>query len=105
MGLRFRKSIRLGKYFRINLSSKGAGYSTGVKGIRYTKTATGKEYITYSIPGTGISYRESLSDSKSKNNKVKKITSQKASDFAQSEIFQKRIEILQKRNGSMEFPI
>lgn len=55
MGLRFRKSVKLGG-LRINFSKSGIGYSYGVKGLRYTKTAKGKERITASIPGTGISY-------------------------------------------------
>lgn len=57
MGLRFRKSIKLGG-LRINFSKSGIGYSYGVKGLRYTKTANGKDRITASIPGTGISYVE-----------------------------------------------
>lgn len=56
MGFRFRKSINLGKGFRINLSKSGIGYSWGVKGFRTTRTSTGKKMNTYSIPGTGISY-------------------------------------------------
>lgn len=60
MGFRFRKSVRLGKSVRLNFSSKGMGYSIGRKGFRYTKSANGKHYNTYSIPGTGISYRQSL---------------------------------------------
>ena len=56
MGLRFRKSINLGGGFRINLSKSGIGYSYGVKGLRYTKTAKGKERMTSSVPGTGISW-------------------------------------------------
>ena len=60
MGFRFRKSIKIGKHFRVNLSSKGVGYSVGGKGFRYTKTAAGKSYNTYNIPGTGISYRQDL---------------------------------------------
>lgn len=54
MGLRFRKSVKLGG-LRINFSKSGIGYSYGVKGLRYTKTANGKDRITASIPGTGIS--------------------------------------------------
>lgn len=60
MGLRFRKSISLGKHFRLNFSTKGIGYSIGGKGFRYTRSANGKHYSTYSIPGTGLSYRQSL---------------------------------------------
>ncbi len=56
MGLRFRKSINIGKHFRVNLSKKGVGYSYGVKGYRHTVSADGKEKDTFTIPGTGISH-------------------------------------------------
>ena len=56
MGFRFRKSINLGKHFKINLSKSGVGFSAGVKGFRITRTANGKIRKTVSIPGTGISY-------------------------------------------------
>lgn len=56
MGFRYRKSINLGAGFRVNLSTKGIGYSWGVKGYRVTKTADGRTRQTVSIPGTGISY-------------------------------------------------
>ena len=58
MGFRYRKSINLGGGFRVNLSTKGIGYSWGVKGYRVTKTADGRTRQTVSIPGTGISYVE-----------------------------------------------
>ncbi len=56
VGLRFRKSIRLGKHARINLSKSGVGYSYGTKGLRWTKKSTGGTRTTASIPGTGISH-------------------------------------------------
>lgn len=56
MGFRYRKSIRLGGGFRINISGSGIGYSWGVPGYRITKTANGKIRQTASIPGTGLSY-------------------------------------------------
>lgn len=65
MGLRFRKSINIGKGFRINLSKSGIGYSWGTKGFRTTKTATGKNRNTYTIPGTGISYVDEKGNPKS----------------------------------------
>lgn len=68
MGIRFRKSINLGGGFHINLSKSGIGYSWGVKGFRYTKTASGRTRKTYSIPGTGISY---VSESKNKTQSQK----------------------------------
>lgn len=39
MGFRLRKSINFGGGFRINLSKSGIGYSLGVPGLRYTKSA------------------------------------------------------------------
>lgn len=62
--MRFRKSINFGKHFRINLSSKGIGYSYGVKGYRHTVSADGKEKITTSIPKTGISNVEDVKQKK-----------------------------------------
>lgn len=58
MGFRYRKSINFGGGFRVNLSTKGVGYSWGVKGYRVTKTADGRTRQTVSIPGTGLSYIE-----------------------------------------------
>ena len=68
MGFRFRKSINLGGGVRINLSKSGIGYSFGVPGLRYTKSANGRTRKTYSIPGTGLSYVDEGS-SKSKKRK------------------------------------
>lgn len=55
MGIRFRKSIG-NKFFRVNVSKSGIGYSAGIKGARITKTAKGTTRTTASIPGTGLSY-------------------------------------------------
>lgn len=57
MGIRYRKSFKAGPV-RINLSKTGIGYSTGTKGMRYTKKANGNTQTTFSIPGTGISYTD-----------------------------------------------
>ena len=54
MGLRFRKSIKLGGGFRLNLSKSGVGYSWGTKGFRISKSAKGRTRKTFSVPGTGI---------------------------------------------------
>lgn len=69
MGLRFRKSFRIGNCFRINISKSGIGYSFGTKGARITKKAGGGIRNTLSVPGTGISY---TSDSK-KRRSAKKV--------------------------------
>ena len=65
MGLRFRKSIKLGGA-RINFSKSGIGYSFGTKGARVTKKAGGGTRTTLSIPGTGISYVEDSKQAKRK---------------------------------------
>lgn len=41
MGIRYRKSINLGKGFRVNMSKTGPGFSWGGKGYRITRTANG----------------------------------------------------------------
>ena len=55
MGLRLRKSFKLGKCTRLNLSKSGVGISTGVKGFRVGVGPKGVRTTT-SIPGTGISH-------------------------------------------------
>ncbi|MBE6753678.1 MAG: DUF4236 domain-containing protein [Ruminococcaceae bacterium] len=73
MGFNFRKSFRIGKFLRINLSKSGIGWSVGRKGIRYTHSATGRKQATLSLPGTGISYTIPLGKAKkARSKKVKK---------------------------------
>ena len=69
MGFRFRKSIKLGKSFRINLSKSGVGWSMGTKAFRYTKKAGGGSRTTSTIPGTGISYVKEYGKSKAGKDK------------------------------------
>jgi hypothetical protein len=57
MGIRFRKSFNSGP-FRVNFSKTGVGCSVGVPGFRYAITADGRARVTFSIPGTGLSYVE-----------------------------------------------
>lgn len=56
MGMRFRKSIKLGGGTKLNLSKSGVGISTGVKGFRVSKNTSGRSRVTSSLPGTGLSY-------------------------------------------------
>lgn len=70
MGLRFRKSINFGPV-RVNLSKSGIGYSVGKKGMRVTRTASGRTQATVSVPGTGISYVQDLGGSKGKKKRKK----------------------------------
>lgn len=64
MGLRFRKSIKLGKLFKLNLSKSGVGVSTGIKGLRFGVSPTGRKTLTAGIPGTGVYYQKSFSGKK-----------------------------------------
>lgn len=64
MPFHYRKSIRLGKHIRINVSKSGVGMSAGVQGARISVGPRGTR-LTSSIPGTGISYLKQLSNNKS----------------------------------------
>lgn len=67
MSILFRKSIRLGKFARINLSSKGiSGISIGGRGVRIGVNRRGT-YVGTSLPGTGLSAQHYL-NSASRNN-------------------------------------
>jgi Protein of unknown function (DUF4236) len=59
MGWRYRKSVRLGPV-RLNMSRRGIGQSIGVRGARITRSARGERYVTFTVPGTGWSYRKKL---------------------------------------------
>lgn len=78
MGLRFRKSIKLGKHTRLSLNKKSFGVSFGGKGARFTLNSKGRRTSTFGIPGTGLSYtttsggkEKSRSKSKAKGRKVR----------------------------------
>jgi tetratricopeptide (TPR) repeat protein len=66
MGVRFRKSINLGKFIRINLSKSGIGASIGVPGARITTGPYGNR-LTLGIPGTGLSYQKEWGRSRKKS--------------------------------------
>lgn len=71
MGLNFRKSINLGKGFKLNIGKKSVGISGGVKGARVSVNSSGRKTATFSLPGTGLSYSVNL------NNLFKKKSSKK----------------------------
>lgn len=56
MGMKFRRSKKLGCGIRINLSSSGIGYSIGGRGFRTSISPRGRVSSRISIPGTGLSY-------------------------------------------------
>ena len=56
MGMRFRKSIKLGPGVRFNVSKTGVGISAGVKGARYSVHSSGRKTTSARLPGTGVYY-------------------------------------------------
>ena len=56
MGMKFRKSVKLGCGVRINFSSSGIGYSIGTKGFRTTISPHRRVTSRITIPGTGLYY-------------------------------------------------
>ena len=58
MGLRFRKSISFGKFFRLNLSKSGVSVGVGPRGLNVNLGPRGVRE-TVGLPGTGIYYQES----------------------------------------------
>jgi tetratricopeptide (TPR) repeat protein len=70
MGFRLQRSIRLGKFVRLNISKSGVGVSMGVPGLRISTGPRGANFSA-GIPGTGLSYRQKLGGGKrAKSKKV-----------------------------------
>ncbi len=62
MPMRFGKSFRLGKNFRVNVGKRGISTSVGVKGLRVGSDPRGHR-ITATVPGTGLSFSKKLGGS------------------------------------------
>ena len=58
MGIRFQKSISLGKFFRLNFSKSGVSIGVGPRGLNVNMSPRGVRE-TIGLPGTGIYYQES----------------------------------------------
>jgi tetratricopeptide (TPR) repeat protein len=58
MGMRFRKSMKLGPGVRLNVSKTGVGISAGVKGARYSVHSSGRKTTSVRVPGTGVYYMQ-----------------------------------------------
>ena len=56
MGVRYRKSIKIGKGMKLNFGKKGASMSFGTKGLHYTINTSGRRTSSVGIPGTGVSF-------------------------------------------------
>jgi len=56
MGLRIRRSMKIAPGVRMNIGKKGVGLSLGNKIVRCNLNPSGRQSVTFSLPGTGISY-------------------------------------------------
>ncbi|GAB4073215.1 DUF4236 domain-containing protein [Barrientosiimonas marina] len=76
MALRFRRSVKLGKGIKLNVSKGGVGMSLGTTGLRQSFHSTGRGTQTIGIPGTGLSYvkTKNLSGKRSSNNSISQIS-------------------------------
>ena len=72
VSLRFRKSIRIGKLARINISKWGIGASVGAPGFRIGMGADGKVRRTVGIPGTGVYHTEVIASPKKDKTKPRR---------------------------------
>lgn len=62
MGFRFRKSVKIAPGVRVNVSKSGVSTSIGPRGAKINVSSRGTRATT-SIPGTGISYSQTISSS------------------------------------------
>src|SRR6266571_4084917 len=53
MGWRWRKVFRSGP-INTTVTTKGVGWSIGVRGLRYGISPTGRRYVSVGVPGTGL---------------------------------------------------
>lgn len=60
MGWRWRNSIHLGGGARSTMTSRGMGVSWGLAGFRMGRSPGGDLWVSFSIPGTGISFFKKL---------------------------------------------
>lgn len=56
--MRFRRSIGIGRFARLNLSRTGVGFSLGRRGFRRSWHSSGRRTTTVGLPGTGMSWQE-----------------------------------------------
>lgn len=73
MGVRFRKSVKLGKGVSLNLNKKSVGVTVGGKGAKYTVNSSGKRTASVGIPGSGLSYSQSSGGGKKATSNHSKI--------------------------------
>lgn len=83
MGMRFNKSVKLGKGIKANFSKSGVSTSFGRKGLSMNVGRRGTS-LNVGIPGTGISYRTTFGAPKPKSRSSSKKRASGASKAARS---------------------
>src|SRR4051812_49002943 len=63
MGFRFRKTFKIAPGVRLNLSKKGTSWTLGGRGAAVNVGGRSGPKATVGVPGTGISFTQSLSSS------------------------------------------
>ncbi|HEV2412496.1 MAG TPA: DUF4236 domain-containing protein [Candidatus Saccharimonadales bacterium] len=61
MSLRYRRSIRLAKGVKLNLTKTGVGMTVGGKGAHYSVHSSGRRTASVGMPGTGLYYQKRTS--------------------------------------------
>lgn len=67
MSLRYRRSVRLGKGVKVNLTKTGVGLTVGGKGAHYTVHSSGRRTASVGLPGTGLYYQTTTKSKQSKS--------------------------------------
>ncbi len=80
MGMRFRKSVSLGKGMRVNFSGSGVGLSLGRRGASVSLGKRGA-FLNLGIPGSGLSYRTKIGGGSKEKGKPSKKPAPAASSF------------------------
>lgn len=56
MGLRYRKSVKLGKGSKFNINKNSFSITTGIRGLHHTINSSQERTTSFGIPGTGLSF-------------------------------------------------
>jgi tetratricopeptide (TPR) repeat protein len=84
MGFRFSKSIRLGKFLRLNLSRSGIGASIGIGGLRLGTGTRGTRF-TADLPGAGTSYVKQWGTGKGKRTRAESSRARARKDLPEAQ--------------------
>ncbi|MFM1757999.1 MAG: hypothetical protein RL193_576 [Actinomycetota bacterium] len=61
MAFRFRRTLKIAPGIRLNFNKNSWGVSVGPRGAKYTINTSGRRTVSVGIPGSGLSYSESVS--------------------------------------------